>query len=29
MPQLTMIRVSQTLAPNFSIITLLGSSKIA
>ena len=29
MPQLTMILVSQTLAPYFSIITLLGSSKMA
>ncbi len=28
-PQLTMIRVSQIRAPYFSIIMLLGSSKIA
>jgi len=29
MPQLIMILVSQILAPYFSIITLLGSSKMA
>ncbi|MET4096377.1 hypothetical protein ABIB51_003325 [Arthrobacter sp. UYCu712] len=29
MPQLTMMRASQILAPYFSIIMLLGSSKIA
>lgn len=29
MPQLTMILASHTLAPYFSIITLLGSSKMA